>query len=152
VVIEPLIDLPTSADCSITLTDKVRDKNDDAPFEEFSADFSTEVLAAVGTDADDLVVVPAEDAEIVVSFNSTLQAASVAGNIQIRQMGTTTPLTATLETSGSDVTITVPAGTLTDETTYEVVIAPAVADSYGQQIGGTEPQIVEFTTAPPETM
>lgn len=148
IVIEPLIELPTSATCTITLTAKPRDK-DNEQFDAFEASFRTEGLTPAAVSD-----VAPTDTSVTVSFNVSLRASSVAGTVlRVRTAaipddeetpedesvpagpiiaGTTVSFD---PESPTDATLTAPAGTFDVDVEYEILIGETIADSYGQAAG-----------------
>ena len=148
IVLEPAGDvLPTNTDCSVSLTDKARDKDNQsfvAP--DTAITFHTEPLAVAGSvPADAAKNVAVDTKQVVVMFNTLLSGTSItAANVSLAEKGGAAVTTgAPTVMAGANVVIPLTAP-LKAATTYEVTIKADVADKYNQKL--PEEVVLSFTT------
>jgi hypothetical protein len=145
--------LPTNTDCTVALTDKVKDKDGIAPVLTDTSKpvkFHTEMLAAdtsgaVPADGDDMVLTTIK--EITIPFNTLLKDSTVtATTVTLKEKAGAAVTAESVEhdEEGSIVITLAEATTLKAATTYVVTVTTGVQDKFGVPLPA---QVTfEFTT------
>jgi len=150
IVLEPQVVLPTSADCSLTLTDKARDKDGNQFDNKGPFTFHTEGLAVAGTSPGrNAQNVPTDTAEIAIGFNAPLAEGSVSNaSISMKECTaydgdtgacttTETDVTGfTVSVDGDTISVDLSGVTLKAGAKYTFTVATTVTDAYGQPLPG----------------